>query len=261
MLKHLPSSTRTDLRIAVLTGTTIEARGDHLVVRTPTNPVYHWGNFVQVVSGDVDDSAHWLQVFEAEFPQAAHRAIGLPRRPEGASWARDGLKIEVAESLTCRMAPAVTPLAQGYAVRPLLSDLDWGARTAGELAENDLTGEYPADEYRSFMANQVAARRDLVDRQQAAWFGAFTPEGALAASLGIVDLGDCARYQSVLTAVGHRRRGLARHLLSVAAEWGFDRGVEELVIVAEADSAAGRLYTRAGFAPGALDYSAYTQAL
>lgn len=91
----------------------------------------------------------------------------------------------------------------------------------------------------------------------AAWFGAFTPSGVLAGSLGLVRLADVARYQSVLTDAAHRRRGIARHLLVVAGEWAAGRGASRLVIVAEADSAAGRLYARAGFTPGRLGFGAY----
>ena len=37
---------RTDLRLLEMTGSVIEDRGTHLVVRTPANPTYFWGNFL-----------------------------------------------------------------------------------------------------------------------------------------------------------------------------------------------------------------------
>ena len=37
---------RTDLRLLEMTGSEIEDRGTHLVIRTPANPTYFWGNFL-----------------------------------------------------------------------------------------------------------------------------------------------------------------------------------------------------------------------
>ncbi len=67
------------------------------------------------------------------------------------------------------------------------------------------------------------------------------------AELGIVRCLRTARYQDVSTDAEHRRRGLARHLLGVAARWAGERTCDRWVIVAAADSDAGRLYRRAGF--------------
>lgn len=263
MFRQLPPSTRTDLQVDALSGSVVTDAGDHLVVRTPANPEYHWGNAVQVTSGDPDDAARWVAVFEAEFPQATHRAIGLPREPDPTAWAGTGLEPDVVETLTATSTPSPTPVPTGFTVRPL-DDAAWEQRLAQELAENAATGEYPADEYATFMAGQVAARRRLVDEGRAHWVGAFTAQGELAASLGAVVLqGEpvTARYQSVLTAPAHRRRGLARHLLTVAAEWAWERGARELVIVADADSDAGRLYRAAGFTPGPRGHGMYRAAV
>jgi GNAT superfamily N-acetyltransferase len=74
-------------------------------------------------------------------------------------------------------------------------------------------------------------------------------------SLGIVLCGQdaegrvVARYQSVQTAVDHRRRGLAGHLLGVAAGWAAERGAQRWVIATESDNPAGRLYRSLGFTP------------
>lgn len=240
----------------MLSGTEVIDHGDHLIVRTASQPTYHWGNFVQVTTGDGGDADHWLEVFSRHFPRATHRAVGLAHRPDPDAWSRRGLTVEVDQSLVADAAPSLTPLSSGYTVRRLVTDHDWAARFTHELDENDRTGEQPPDEYRRFMKEHIRVRRELVGRGRAAWFGAFE-RGALAASLGIVTLGDDARYQSVLTHADHRRRGLARHLLTHAAQWALTRGARRLVIVAESGSAAARIYERAGFVPGAEGYGAY----
>lgn len=254
---RLPPSVATSLAVDRLSGTVVEDRGDHLVVRTPHRPEYHWGNAVHVTGGDPDDAEHWLGVFSREFPGADYRAIGMPRLPESAGWACRGLHIEAEESLVTRRAPVSTAVPAGYAVRPLVSASDWAARRDAEVTENTRTGEYPPGQWPVFVDADIAANRALADDGRAAWFGAFAADGALAASLGIVALGTQARYQYVLTDARHRRRGLARHLLSVAAEWAVARGAQEIVIVAESQSDAARLYARAGFTPGETAYAAY----
>jgi GNAT superfamily N-acetyltransferase len=77
------------------------------------------------------------------------------------------------------------------------------------------------------------------------------------ADLGIVRCGTTARYQSVGTDLDHRRRGLASHLLGVAAAWAGERGCDRWVIVTEATNPAGRVYRRLGFAPDVGSAQAY----
>lgn len=257
MYTDLPPSTRTDLGILALGGSHIDDRGDHLVVRTPANPDYHWGNFIQVRSGDVNDVQRWTGLFGAEFPGAVHLAVGLPRRPDVGAWQAADLRIDVTDSLTSGSAPPAVMTPVGYAVSELSTDAHWSARLEAEMTENAATGEYPAEGHRRFLDGQFAARRSLVALGLARWFGVWSADGDLAASLGIVVLGDTARYQFVLTDARHRRRGLARCLLTPAAHWALSRGATELVIVADSGSPAARLYARAGFVPGELGFAAY----
>ena len=37
---------RTDLALLLAAGSEVDDRGDHLVVRTPANPGFYWGNFL-----------------------------------------------------------------------------------------------------------------------------------------------------------------------------------------------------------------------
>lgn len=252
-----PPGWATDLAILELSGSSVTDHGDHLVVRTPDNPDFHWGNFVLVTDpGRVDDAVGWVEVFRAAFPGAGWVSVGLPRLPEDpAAWAAQGLAVEVDEVLTTTSLPRVTPLAEGYTVRGLEGD-DWDRAVARAVADNDRTGEHEPISFASFAQRRVDARRALVERGAGAWFGAFADD-LLVADLGIVRCGTAARYQDVSTEEHHRRRGLASHLLGVAARWAADAGCRQWVIVTEADSAAGRLYRSLGFAPDTATVLAY----
>jgi len=246
MLSALAAGPRTDLEILLLQGSRIEVGADHLVVRSPHNPDFHWGNYVHVTTGDPDDAGRWLEVFARAFPQAGHVALGLPRRPHPEAYAAHGLEVGTDDVLTTTELPEQRPLAEGYAVRALLPD-DWAQVRRAAADENARTGDYDPREHDAFTVAQIASRRRLAAAGSAAFFGAFTDDGLLAADLGIVALGRRARYQSVGTVAEHRRRGLAGHLLGVAARWAAERGAREWVIVTESTNDAGRLYRSVGF--------------
>ena len=54
-MRHLPPGWATDLAILELCGSVVEDRTDHLLVRTPGNPGFHWGNCLFVTdTGAVD---------------------------------------------------------------------------------------------------------------------------------------------------------------------------------------------------------------
>jgi GNAT superfamily N-acetyltransferase len=243
----LPLSWHTDLAVLRLEGSTIDERPDHLVVRTPENPIYYWGNFVLVTDpGRVDEAKHWLEVFEAEHPDAAHRSIGLVRQPTDAeAWTSVDLDLQHDDVLVAETCPARTPVPQGYLVKQIADTIEWEQSSGLRIAEFAGGDAREAEHER----RRTASRRALSEQDRLAWFGAFHGD-RLVAELGIVDCGEgVARYQSVVTGAEHRRQGLAGHLLGVAAEWAADHGARRWVIVADAGSDAGRLYRSRGFQP------------
>jgi GNAT superfamily N-acetyltransferase len=253
----LPLDWATDIAVLEHAGSTVEDRGDHLIVRTPHNPTFHWGNCVLVTDPDaVDDAKRWVQTFQSAFPSATWIAIGLATMPEdAAAWIAHDLRLELNEVLVTRTVPRQTALPPGYAVRRLAAD-DWEQAVALAMAENERTGVYEPASHEQFARASVQTQRALSDRDVAAFFGAFA-DGGLAASLGIVRCETTARYQSVGTDARHRRRGLASHLLGVAARWAADHGCEQWVIVTDVGNPAGRVYRSVGFEPNTASVQAY----
>lgn len=234
--------------------------GDHLVVRSPANPEFHWGNFILVTTGDPADATRWMEVFATEFPDAGHIAIDLPSLPDAEAWATYGVTVETDDVLASQSLPQLRHLPDGCAVHELTSDDDWERMIRRSVEENRATGEQEPVGFERFSRDQAAGRRALVQAGHAAFFGAFA--GAdLVAELGIVLLDDVARYQSVGTAEEHRGRGLAGHLLGVAAQWAGDRGARQWVIVTESTNPAGRLYRSVGFTEAAQTAQAYRKPL
>lgn len=244
-----PPGWATDLAVLELTGSVVEDHRDHLVVRTPHNPDFHWGNCLFITDDDaIDDAQRWVTTFRLAFPESPWIAIGLTRMPEDHdAWVAHGLELELDDVLTTRTLPRQVPLPEGYTARRLRGG-DWAQSMAQSVAENNRTGEEDPSSFGRFARAQVRARRALSERDLGAWFGAFAG-GALVADLGIVRCGTTARFQSVGTDPKHRRQGLASHLLGVAAQWAADGGCDQWVIVTEPTNPAGRVYRSLSFVP------------
>jgi GNAT superfamily N-acetyltransferase len=260
-MRDFPPGWATDLAVLKYSGSIVEDHGDHLLVRTPNNPDFHWGNFLFVTDDDaVNDAAKWVTAFRSSLPEANWVAIGLIQMPDDeAAWVAQGLDLELADVLTTSTLPRQTPLPNGYTVRRL-SGQDWQKSVARNLAENLRTDEYEAQSHERFARANSKAQRALSVSNVGARFGAFADD-LLVADLGIVRCGATARYQSVGTDDEHRRQGLASHLLGVAARWAADKGCDRWVIVTEATNPAGRVYRSVGFEPDVGNVSTYRKPL
>lgn len=254
---------RTDLMLRCAEGAVVIDRGDHLVVRTPDNPLFHWGNFLLLARApsSAAEAEHWLGVFAEEFPDARHRSFGIDPRPDPPATVADldgfaavGLEVGADDLLVATEVemPARPSAAE---IRPLSSDHDWHQRV--ELAMSLWAAEM-GPSYEPFVRRATSAARALTETGAGRWYGAFV-DGRLVADLGIFRTVDrLGRYQSVATHPDHRRRGLAGTLLHAAGRYAIDElGCRALVIVAEADGDAGRIYRRQGFRPAGHQLHAY----
>ena len=69
---------RTDLALLTDSGSVVEDRGTHLVVRSPDNPSYFWGNFLLLAQPPVPGGEkEVVGAFHTEFPLADHVSIGI----------------------------------------------------------------------------------------------------------------------------------------------------------------------------------------
>lgn len=238
---------RTDLALLQLGGSVVEDRGTHLVVRTPANPTFHWGNYLLLAQPpEPGEADHWVRTFEREFPEAQHRAFGVDGTGGAvgdlAAFAELGYETDASSVMT---AHEVHPPARPHPtaeVRPLVSDDDWAQQVALAVA-----GE--AEHYSvEFATRRGEAHRRNIENGHGQWFGAFL-DGRLAASLGIFTSTDgLARYQEVKTHPDARGQGLAGTLVHAAGRHALDEmGAETLVIVADPDYLAIRIYRAVGF--------------
>ncbi len=235
-----------------MAGSFVRDAGDHLIIKTPRNPTFHWGNFV-LVGDDFAKCERWFAVFAREFPEAAHIAIGLdgvaPSDERLAGYIAAGLQLQLPRVLVSHTVPAADAPADAIC-RPLQDDDDWDQ--ALDLRYD--TDENTSAEHRLFLRRRVQEARELTRAVGAAWFGAFVG-GRMCAGAGIASDGHgLARYQNVETHPEFRRRGLARALVAAAGRHAFaELRARTLVIVADPDYHAIDLYRSLGFVDAGTD--------
>jgi ribosomal protein S18 acetylase RimI-like enzyme len=241
---------RTDLAMLEHSGSVVEDHDTHLVVRTPDNPTYWWGNFLLLGTAprDVEEARGWLTEFESAFPEARHRTFGIDGRSGTAEdlvpFTELGLSGEWSSVMTATAVHEPPRSNASATYRQLVSDEDWS-----QQVELDLAGEDPGTHSLEFVTARAEAERSLVAQGYGAWWGAFE-DGRLLASMGLFTASPgLARFQNVKTHPDARGRGLAGSLVYRVSRYGFDDlGAQTLVMVADPDYLAIRIYRSVGFA-------------
>lgn len=249
---------RTDLAYVLALGAAIESHPGYRVVRTPANPTYHWGNFLLLEQPPEPGTVStWVEWFAEAFPDARHLALGVDGTDGGsgdaAELAASGLAVERNAVLTAqRLVAPRHPVDEGIELRALDTDADadWAAALQLILG-NDDSG---APDYEPFARRSLELRRELQARGTGSWFGAFA-DGRMVSGLGVfaygagTRTGPVARYQTVDTLEEYRGRGLAGSLVHLAGQYALGTlGARTLVIVADPEYHAIRLYRSLGFA-------------
>ncbi len=242
----------------------VTERPDYVVVRTPHNPTFYWGNFLLFDHPPREgDAPAWLAAFDAEIareqPLSRHLAFGIDTPHPGAlpaDMAAAGLALDPATVLTMQAhqlgSPAHT-LAPQFSIRTL--DLPAEESLAVELQVASDAGDFELAGYRVFRQRQMQRYGAMVAAGLGNWFGVFaaTPDGVqLVADCGLFcDGNGLGRFQFVSTHPAWLRRGLCTALIHTVCRHGFGAlGLHTLVIVADPLDVAIGLYESVGFERG-----------
>lgn len=242
----------------------VQRRDGFLVVRTPSNPQFWWGNLL--VFDDppgAGDRARWEQLFDAEFgdePRIEHRTFGWDRVDGQIGDARSeflaaGYDLEdtiglVAAPDQVRPHPRENREVTVRALDPAPgTDRElWAQVVELQVASRDDDHPAPEDEYRDFVRQRMDELRVFFREGRGAWYVALAGEDTVAGSCGVVVTGERGRFHAVDTAAAHRRKGICSRLVVEAAHRSAERyGAARLVIAAAADYHALGLYESLGF--------------
>ena len=248
---------RTDLMLARLQGAVVADRGEYLVVRTPGNPTFHWGNYVLADRSWLDRRlADLVAVFHTEHPRSPHLAIGVDG-VDGRVWDEDevvecGLEVDRSVVMTAKrvLAPGRPNPHAVCRILDVDKAADWEAAVNLHALEHH---DFDAPEFRNFVQRRMDVRREQQLAGLGGWFGAFM-DGQMVSGLGLfTDGSGLGRFQDVETLASARRLGLASTLVHRASIAGFRHfGIRDLVMVADPDDTAIRIYRSLGFADSEL---------
>jgi hypothetical protein len=201
------------------------AQHDHYtVVRTPHSPDYYFGNLLVLPRAPVDQDRAQLEHDFATLvgtpPIIKRRTfIWLPdataRIPALADFITAGYAFQDNVVLIAQQADLISPTQTNSSVsfrRFDGNDGDWAAWRAMQIAHG--ADEFPAAEYRRYLAAQETLYRRMIAAGAGDWWGAFFGTEQVA-SLGLFFAAGPAeqcvgRFQLVITAPAYRQRGVCR---------------------------------------------------
>jgi len=243
---------RTDLIFPRFDGQIID-RGDYLVILTPTNPTFYWGNFLLFSSppgkGDLEN---WKAIFSREIGsklKAEHLAFGWDNTDGALGEIQPFLNVDFNLNQSVVLATEQVKIPPKYnqdvLVRPLISDDDWEQAMQNQIACRN--PEYSLEGYQVFKRDQMRRYRQMSEAGLGFWFGAFL-ENLLVAELGIFSDGNVGRFQQVGTHPDYRRQGICGALVYQASCYALEQmRLATLVMVADENYHAAKIYESIGF--------------
>lgn len=243
---------KTDLIFPAFDGEIIDCES-YLVIRTPANRDFYWGNFLLFsgppVAGDFEI---WTRLFIEEISSKVptkHQAFGWDSTEgeEGASqeFVDAGFRLNRYSVMASEGPFTPVRLSEAVEVRKLTSESDWQQSLENKVACKE--PELEEATCRKFLERQTNRYRSMTRAGLGDWYGAFHGD-QLVADLGIYHDDGVGRYQTVQTHPEFRQRGIGTALISKSGQQAFDKyDLRMLVIVSEEDSPARRLYESVGF--------------
>ena len=242
---------RSDL--ALIDGEILD-RGEYLVVRSPKEQSFYGGNLLVFNAPPQDgDLARWEALFATEFkdlPGVLHRTLLwdlCEREGELAPFVGEGYRVE--RSVVLGASALVLPQHPNAEIniRKLESERDW--RELLDLQVLCRDAEHNEENFRAYAEGRLRGYRERVDAGSGAWYSAFVGDQQVA-SLGMFRSENAGRFQVVITHPSFRRRGICGTLVHHVAQLTLERDeIDSLLMVADTEYHAARIYESVGFAP------------
>lgn len=227
---------------------------DHIVVETPDNPKFFWGNYL-IFKGSpkLTSITHYMDCFEQHFKN--NRNIGhialtwddincVISSELAAKFAELEFEIDTTSVMTIQnISPKLIKL-NGIKVRKITSKLDW--KKAQQL-QTSIHNDFDPNQIYKMLEKRFEQYRHLIGSNNGEWFGAFRGD-QLVGDLGIMFDDHVARFQNVKTHPDFRQQGICKALVN-AAIGHVQKRVGNIIFVIEAESSGltERIYQGFGF--------------
>lgn len=236
-------------------------RESYIVIKTMSNPTYHWGNYLIFKRPPVDgDIINWINIFQREFSHYKnfeHYVFAWDETSPPQSQEYLTHNFELQESISLQTSALNPPkhYNKNVVIRELQSDQDWIDADEVQIITRDPKFSY--EEYKEFKYKLSESYKKLIAEKRGARFGAFLND-VLVADLGIYFEDDLARYQQVGTHPDYRNRGICGTLVYESGKHALlNWKVKTLAMEADPEYHAARIYESVGFSPMENSYALY----
>ena len=256
-------SIRTNLIFAKFSGH-IQDRGTYTLVQTPSNPGYHWGNYVIFDSSPKKgDYPSWTSIFRKEFTyykEITHMVFTWDSSSDESTesfcpthtsdyqeFIHNDFELEEGVTLSANELMYPSKYNNQIEIRKIMSDQEWNDVLHLQVLCSD--AKFAHAGYVKFKRNQMMQYRAMSEQGMGHWFGAYLGK-QLVGDLGIFFEKELGRYQNVGTHPNFRRQGVCQTLVYEAAQIALkEYGVSTLVMEADAHYHAAKIYESLGFTP------------
>ncbi|MCB0413754.1 MAG: GNAT family N-acetyltransferase [Bdellovibrionales bacterium] len=251
---------RTDFIFARFLGS-VEYKGNHVLVKTPSNPDYHWGNYIIFNRAPkVGDLTEWKALFNKEFSYYSepHHYVFTwdtekDDKGEFQEFLEQGFEFDPAIVLTTQTLREPPFINKDISIKKIESELEWNKVIKLQVLCAD--EKFLNNKYEVFKRNQINQYRRMSEAGMGNWFGAFLGN-KLVGDLGIFYENEIARFQNVETHPDFRKRGICGTLVYGAGNIAFNEfEVETLVMEADPEYHAARIYESVGFNQTEINYA------
>lgn len=239
----------------------VENKNSHTVIKTPSNPGFHWGNYIVFDRPPrKGDFKKWTKIFDDEFTyysQPHHYVFtwDTEKSDKGdfQEFLENDFEFETAIVLTADEVKEPKHLNGAISIGVIKNESEWNQVLDQQIMCAD--PKYINDYYKDFKINQIYQYKKMQQANKGLWFGAFV-KNALVGNLGIFYDKNIARYQNVGTHPEYRKQGICRTLVYEAGKLAFEKfKVDTLVMEADPDYHAARIYEDVGFKKSEVNYS------
>ena len=245
---------QTDLIFPGFDGELID-KGDYLVILTANNPTFHWGNFILFKNPPQrDDVALWKSLFQREIASqldVSHITFGWDTSDgeigDVELFLKEGFDLSKSIVLFTNEVNRPAKYNSDVEIRPISEDWEWQQATTNQIACRE--EGHDIESYTQFKTDQMLRYKKMSKAGIGHWFGAFLGD-KLVADLGIFQVDKTARFQNVVTHPDYRRLGICGTLVYESSRFAFEKmNVKTLVMVADEEYHAARIYESVGFKP------------
>lgn len=244
---------KTDFSLVSFKGR-LSQKQNYLLVESMYNPSYFWGNLIFYKEAPKKgDYSKWVSDFKKEHtnPSIYHMTFAWDS-PEGEIGEIDefleaGFELEKGVVLSTDKIIKPTKYSEDIKVKALESDEDFRRCVQIQTACGDT--DLSKDKLEEFYSRQMDIYREMISAGKGYFFGAYKND-ILVGSLGVFRCEDLVRFQIVSTDPNYQRQGVCSTLVYEGAKFALENmGIEKLVMVADEEYHAAKIYESVGFKP------------